>query len=103
MIIDVSDHFEYDEFSRDIFLDSSLFRLIFRYNDLFDYWTLEIRDAGNLPLWIGKLVCNFDLLARYKTAGLPRGKLIAETTDLSKAAVQKEDFKEGKVVIRYMA
>ena len=101
MIIDVSDHFEYN-FSRDVVLDGSMFRLIFNYNELYDFWTMELQDAQFNSLWIGKLVCNFDLFRRYKFDGMPAGRIIAETADKNKDVVQKSDFQSKGVVLRYI-
>jgi len=101
MIIDVSDHFEYN-FTRDVELDSTLFRLIFNHNEIHDFWTLEMQDSNFSTLWIGKLVCNFDLLHRYKSESMPKGRIIAESVDKSKEVVQKDDFKNKRVVLRYI-
>ncbi len=84
-------------------LDGTPFRLHLAWNDRAGLWTLEIRDAANVPIVAGvRCVPNWPLLRQYRRPQLPPGELVCVSQSDKTVAIGRQDFVTGKIKLVYV-
>jgi hypothetical protein len=83
-------------------LDDVVYEFVFRYNQKFDFWTFDILDESGVIIIAGiKIVANFRLLFSYKIEKLPKGDIIAQTSD-KKARIGRKSFSTNVAQLIYL-
>lgn len=80
-------------FTFDSTLDGRIFRFVFRYNSLYDYFTFDLKTRNDEPLLMGKkLVINYEFIRRYSNERYPPGALVAVDTTGSFDRITLDNF-----------
>nr|DAN50189.1 MAG TPA: hypothetical protein [Caudoviricetes sp.] len=89
-----------NDFIQSAILDGAPYKLHFAWNSRAGQWTLDLRDGQGNELVRGiAVVPNLPLLNQCRRNGLPRGELMAVTTNQDAAGDQtigRADFVSGK-------
>ena len=84
-------------------LDGTVYRLRMLWNPSGRHWTLGLRTEDGTALLDGiKVVPNYPLLRQYNRPDLPPGEIMAITQDDSLAAIGRNEFTDGKVILTYV-
>lgn len=78
---------EFANFSEEVTLEDTSYRLEFTYNTRSGQWTMSVLDIDLVPLIYGvPLVMNFSLFDQYPGRSLPAGEFyVVDTTEKEKA------------------
>lgn len=80
----------------EISLEGSVYRLDFRWNSAYEFWTMDVRDRQNNVLIGGiKLVINYEILFRYSRGNVPPGSILPIDTTGKLARIGRNDLGEA--------
>jgi len=83
-------------------LDSKIFKILFLYNSMGNFWSISLYDDDdNILISNIKLVANYPLLFRHKNINFPLGDFYCEITGVS-AEITRNSFSSGEANLLYL-
>jgi hypothetical protein len=83
-------------------LESTIYQLVFRFNTVNEFWTMDILTEDGVALLNGiKIVPNYPLIFTHKNSLLPNGDFIAQIAD-SSARITRNTFSNGSAKLLYL-
>lgn len=90
------------QFIEQIQLGGSVFYLIFKWNTLNEYWSMNILDGDENPLIFGvKVVTNFNLLEQYSMSEKPEGNIVCQNVVGGWEKIRRYDMGQVDELIYY--
>ena len=83
-------------------LESTIYKLAFKYNTTKVFWTMDIYTENDVLLLSGvKIVPNYPLIFSHKNSLLPNGDFVCEISDKS-ATIIMNSFSSDKAKLLYL-
>lgn len=90
-------------FSVDVLMGGEYYTLVFGWNTIYTFWTMDIYDnKGNLLIAGLKVSPMQELLSMWVNRGLPKGEMYAVNIDGSFRNIEYTDFFTGKSMLIFV-
>lgn len=89
-------------FVEQVTLSGTIFILMFNWNSLNEFWTMDIRNRDEEPIVLGiKIVPNYPLLAQYTETNLPLGEIVCQNIVKSPDVIRRFDIGQNFLLVYY--